>query len=132
MHSRKSHEPGRAPGHESICSAAAKPAGEAASDSAAVLAWAKRWHALGKLSFGSEYNDALQGVTELFAGKNAAPERPSGSALNQLRTNEVALANLASDLSNLLRDLRQLTEKAGIERITFHKLRHTEIGRAHV
>jgi integrase len=27
--------------------------------------------------------------------------------------------------SNLLRDLRQLTEKAGIERITFHKLRHT-------
>lgn len=70
-----------------------------ASDSAAVLAWAKRWHALGKLSFGSEYNDALQGVTELFAGKNAAPERPSGSALNQLRTNEVALANLASDLS---------------------------------
>ncbi|HRI55116.1 MAG TPA: hypothetical protein PLW65_33505 [Pseudomonadota bacterium] len=72
-----------------------------ASDSAAVLAWAKRWHALGKLSFGSEYNDALQAVTELFAGKNAAPERPNGSALNQLRTNEVALANLASDLSNL-------------------------------
>lgn len=35
MHSRKSHEPGRTPGHESICSAAAKPAGEAASDSAA-------------------------------------------------------------------------------------------------
>lgn len=27
--------------------------------------------------------------------------------------------------SNLLRDLRQLTEKAGIERITFHELRHT-------
>lgn len=72
-----------------------------ARDAAGVLAWAKHWHALGALPFGAAYNEALQGITEQFAGKNAAPGRPNGSALNQLRTNEVSLAAPLSDLSNL-------------------------------
>ncbi|WP_437318435.1 LamG-like jellyroll fold domain-containing protein [Sorangium sp. So ce385] len=65
-----------------------------ASTEADVLDWANAWHALGSLPFPSEeYNAALQAVTTRFAGRNAAPGRPNGSALGQLRTNEIALAN---------------------------------------
>lgn len=64
-----------------------------ATTEADVLDWAARWHALGSLPFPSEeYNAALQQITEGFAGRNAEPGRPNGSALAQLRTNEIALA----------------------------------------
>jgi hypothetical protein len=54
-----------------------------------VKKWAKAWHALGSFKLGSsEYNAALQEVTESFAGADIAPGRPNGSALKQLRTNE--------------------------------------------
>jgi hypothetical protein len=57
-----------------------------------VLDWANAWHALGSLPFPSEeYNAALQAITTQFAGRGAAPSRPNGSALSQLRTNEIAL-----------------------------------------
>jgi hypothetical protein len=57
-----------------------------------VLAWANQWHALSTLPFPSEsYNAALQALTTRFAGRNAEPGRPNGSALGQLRTNEIAL-----------------------------------------
>ncbi|MDF2696541.1 MAG: hypothetical protein K0S65_4924, partial [Labilithrix sp.] len=63
-----------------------------ASTEADVIAWANAWHELGTLAFPSEaYNAALEVVTSRFAGRNAAPGRPNGSALAQLRTNEVAL-----------------------------------------
>jgi hypothetical protein len=63
-----------------------------AATEADVLAWANRWHALGSLPFPSEqYNAALQAITTGFAGRNAAPGRPNGSSLGQLRTNEIAL-----------------------------------------
>jgi len=41
--------------------------------------WARRWHALGKLAFGPEYNSALQRLTDAFA---------QAAALSQLRANE--------------------------------------------
>ncbi|WP_437499702.1 LamG-like jellyroll fold domain-containing protein [Sorangium sp. So ce1099] len=64
-----------------------------ASTEADVLEWANAWHALGSLPFPSEeYNAALQAITTRFAGRNAAPGRPNGSSLGQLRTNEIALA----------------------------------------
>ncbi|WP_437313737.1 LamG-like jellyroll fold domain-containing protein [Sorangium sp. So ce385] len=64
-----------------------------ASTEADVLDWANDWHALGSLPFPSEeYNAALQDITSRFAGRNAAPGRPNGSSLGQLRTNEIALA----------------------------------------
>ncbi|MFT3773151.1 MAG: hypothetical protein QM820_47830 [Minicystis sp.] len=63
-----------------------------ATTEADVLAWANQWHALGSLPFPSEqYNAALQAITTRFAGRNAAPGRPNGSSLGQLRTNEIAL-----------------------------------------
>jgi hypothetical protein len=56
-------------------------------------AWANRWHALAGLPLGSPaYNSTLEAITDTFTGANANPARPNGSALNQLRTNESALA----------------------------------------
>jgi hypothetical protein len=50
---------------------------------------ANAWHALRALPFPSEtYNAALQKVTERFTAHNAAPGRPNGSALGQIRTND--------------------------------------------
>src|SRR5687767_11776763 len=63
-----------------------------AQTTADVTDWANRWHALSALPFPSEeYNAALQAITDRFAGRNAEPGRPNGSALSQLRTNDFAL-----------------------------------------
>ncbi len=55
--------------------------------------WAADWHALGALPVGSPaYNTALETITRRFAGPNASPARPNGSAINQVRSNEIALS----------------------------------------
>lgn len=55
--------------------------------------WANQWHALGAMTPGTAaYNDALQKITDRFAKRDAAPGRPNGSAIGQVRTNEIALA----------------------------------------
>jgi Concanavalin A-like lectin/glucanases superfamily len=65
-----------------------------ASTEADVLDWAQRWHALSEQPFPSPaFNDALQAITDRFAGRGAAPGSPNGSALAQLRTNEIALTS---------------------------------------
>ncbi len=57
-----------------------------------VKSWGKRWASLSGLEIGSPaYNTALETITETFVRANAAPDKPNGSALNQLRTNEIAL-----------------------------------------
>jgi hypothetical protein len=54
-----------------------------------VVDLAKAWHALRALTIGSpEFNSTLQGVTDRFTARNAAPGRPNGSALGQIRTND--------------------------------------------
>jgi hypothetical protein len=59
-----------------------------------VLDWANRWHALSSHPFPSEeYNMALEAITMRFAGRGAAPGNVNGSALAELRTNEIALSN---------------------------------------
>jgi hypothetical protein len=64
-----------------------------ATTEADVLEWADRWHALSSLPFPSEqYNAALQAITDDFALRGVMPSRPNGSALNQLRSNEIALS----------------------------------------
>lgn len=63
-----------------------------ASSAAEIKRWADDWHALASLPFPSEaYNAALQTLTERFTRRGAFPGRPNGSALNTLRTNEIAL-----------------------------------------
>jgi hypothetical protein len=60
-----------------------------AASQADIVALAQAWHALRALPFPSEeYNAALQTVTERFTARNAAPGRPNGSALAQIRTND--------------------------------------------
>jgi hypothetical protein len=64
-----------------------------ATTEAQVLEWANLWHELGALDLGSAaYNTKLAQITERFAGRNAEPGRVNGSALAQLRTNEIALS----------------------------------------
>jgi len=58
-----------------------------------VLDWANRWHALSSLPFPSEqYNAALEALTLRFSGRGAGPGHVNGSALSQLRTNEIDLS----------------------------------------
>jgi len=58
-----------------------------------VKAWAQLWKNLDTHPLGSPaYNTALEVITEQFVTANADPSKPNGSALNQLRTNEIALA----------------------------------------
>jgi hypothetical protein len=64
-----------------------------ATTEADVLGWANAWHALGAHPFPSEeYNAALEALTLRFSGRGVAPSKPNGSALDQLRTNEIALS----------------------------------------
>jgi hypothetical protein len=72
-----------------------------AADCAAVQNWADLWHGLGSHTFGPDYNAALQAVTDRFATIGASPGKPNGSALNQLRTNEVQLVLPGSTLWEL-------------------------------
>ena len=56
-----------------------------ASDRDGVKAWAERWHRLGGMAFGADYNAALQAITDSFT-RRLEPE--AAGRLNQLRTNE--------------------------------------------
>jgi hypothetical protein len=63
-----------------------------ASNMAQVRDWAKAWHNLGTLGdFGEPYLSELERVTTAYAGKGIAPAKGNGNALNQLRTDEIAL-----------------------------------------
>jgi len=59
----------------------------------AVQRWAQDWHELGQLGLSHpDYKVKLQALTERFTAAGVMAGRPVGSALNQLRTNEVVLA----------------------------------------
>jgi len=58
----------------------------------AVKNWGQQWADLNSMVLGSPtYNAALENITESFVQANAALSKPNGSALNQLRTNEIEL-----------------------------------------
>ncbi|WP_240360116.1 Ig-like domain-containing protein [Pyxidicoccus caerfyrddinensis] len=58
---------------------------------AAIQTWANDWHALGKVG-SAGYNAKLQALTDRFAKAGVMTGRQAGSALNQIRTNEITLA----------------------------------------
>jgi hypothetical protein len=65
-----------------------------ATTEAQVTALANQWHALGALPFPSEqYNAALQAITDGFTKRGASPGSPNGSAISQVRTNEIAFSD---------------------------------------
>jgi hypothetical protein len=58
-----------------------------------IKAYAQQWINLKTMTIGTApYNAALEALTTVFAKANASPSRVNGSALNQLRTNEISLA----------------------------------------
>jgi len=60
----------------------------------ALVGFAKKWYDLRTLTLGTgPYNTALQAITDVFAVANAAPAKPNGSAINQVRTNELAIGS---------------------------------------
>jgi hypothetical protein len=59
--------------------------GLSAADREGVRVWAERWHGLGGLTFGADYNAALQTITDSFAGRDG---KAASGRLNQIRTNE--------------------------------------------
>ena len=55
--------------------------------------WAQQWVALKDLTIGSsEYNQALQKITDQYTLCGTNPNKPNQSSLDQLRTNEIALS----------------------------------------
>lgn len=55
--------------------------------------WAKQWIGLNAFTLGSAtYNAHLERLTEQFVRAGANPTRPNGSAIGQVRTNEIRLA----------------------------------------
>jgi hypothetical protein len=61
-------------------------------DCKGVRSWARQWVNLSTLPFpSSTYNAALERITEQFAAADANPIKPNGSAIGQVRTNEIAL-----------------------------------------
>ncbi len=65
----------------------------------AVRDWAQQWRALGTMVLGSAaYNAALQAITDQFTLRDAnLAQLPNRSAINQVRTNEFALATVPAD-----------------------------------
>jgi len=66
--------------------------GDTSSLCTAVKSRANEWLDLSTMAIGSAaYNAALQAITDDVTLPNAVPGKPNGSALNQLRTNEIVL-----------------------------------------
>lgn len=64
----------------------------AAADLAELVDWAKAWHQLGAIpQFNDDFRKALATLTTRFTRRNAAPSKQNGSALLQIRTNELFL-----------------------------------------
>lgn len=58
--------------------------------------WSNEWHLLGSFPCTNNtncerYRDALASLTNQFTRRGVSPEKPNGSALSEIRTNEVAL-----------------------------------------
>jgi len=70
------------------------------SGSSDITAYAKDWHELGRKQFDSGFNEDLHELTLSFTKWNVAPWRNNGSALLQIRTNDVMLAEPGSDPSH--------------------------------
>ena len=76
--------------------------------------WAQQWRTLGTLVLGSPaYNAALQAITDQFTLRNAnLAQWPNRSAINQVRTNEFALADMPVDIFWQLRESKLQTTGA--------------------
>ncbi len=63
-------------------------------DQCELFNYQQKWRSLSDLAFGAAFNTALEPITNVFTGVNAAPGKTNGSALNQLRSDEIANSSL--------------------------------------
>jgi hypothetical protein len=63
-------------------------------DCAALLSFQNSWRSLSDQPFGAAFNERLEKITNVFTSAGANPSKPNGSALNQLRSNEIANSSL--------------------------------------
>lgn len=99
-----------------------------AADVADLQAWGRVWNALDALPFGEAYNTALQKITDSFSRRGAAPTKPNGSALNQIRTNEIALQDprvLPKDSFWELREFNLVAPAGGAAALTIVPVKQT-------
>lgn len=60
----------------------------------AVKTFAQEWNNLNSMTLGSAaYNSALENITNQFVLSGTSPSKPSQNSINQIRTNEIALAS---------------------------------------
>lgn len=65
---------------------------------AEVKAFGQKWYDLKNQTLGSPaYNSALKTITDVFSTANADPTRTNGSALKQLRTNDIVFSGTTDD-----------------------------------
>ena len=60
------------------------------------LKWASKWHeldAIDPVTQTAAFNGKLQEITDFITARGAMPSRPNGSAINQIRTNEITMAS---------------------------------------
>ncbi|MFO0746644.1 MAG: hypothetical protein U1F43_13385 [Myxococcota bacterium] len=75
-----------------------------------IQTYAKGWHDIGGAAWGRALNDKVHAQTVKFTAQNIARWRQNGSALLQLRTNDVILAPPGSDPSHPFGVMWQLRE----------------------
>jgi hypothetical protein len=59
-------------------------------------AWAAKWHELDAIDPATSpdaFNGKLQEITDVITARGAMPAQPNGSAISQIRSNEIALGN---------------------------------------
>lgn len=67
--------------------------GNVQGDLCALKQFGEQWQHLSTLALGStQFNDALEAITNTVTTAGAAPSKPNGSAINQIRTNERVFA----------------------------------------
>lgn len=99
----------------------------------AIQNWGLQWYNLKNHVLGSPaYNAALQAITDQFTKANVAPGKPNGSALNQLRTNEIAIRNPFPDDQWQMREFRLpkgngLLFEANAKQTPHNSLRNTDL-----
>jgi hypothetical protein len=66
-----------------------------------ILSWATSFHALGSVPFGANYDADLEAITDRVTAIGASPLKPNGSAIDQIRTNEIFLTLQTTQLWEL-------------------------------
>lgn len=82
----------------------------------AIRSYASQWLGLGNIALGSAaFNPALQAITDQFTLAGVDGTKPNGSAINQIRTNEIALVGygLPIDLDPAAELLRPAATQRG-------------------